>query len=72
MMLLQLFCFATPGGENQYGYGTEAEAHEYAMELVAEFSPSKLSPSADVRSDGIAFSIGEALAVLREGHETQS
>jgi hypothetical protein len=25
LMLLQLFCFATPGAETQYGYGTAAE-----------------------------------------------
>jgi hypothetical protein len=69
MELLQLFCFASTGARNQFGYGTAAEAHEYASQIASEYTPCALTPTADVGADGIAFSIREALAVLHEGQE---
>jgi hypothetical protein len=65
-MTLRWFRFSAPGVDDQYGYGTEAEADEYARELPPEYSASPLSATTPVNVDGIAFSIREALAVLHK------
>jgi hypothetical protein len=65
-MMLRWFRFSATEGD-WYGYGTEAEADEYAQEFASDYSavpPNDLLPGT---VDAKAFSIREALAFLREG-----
>lgn len=60
-MTLRWFRFSAPQGGHWYGYGTEAEAAEYARRVAPVYSavpPSEVLPSA---VDCKAFSIREAL-----------
>lgn len=64
-MTLQWFRFSAPEGGDRYGYGTEAEAGEYARRFASTYS---VVPPGDVLPtlDSNAFSIREALMVPRK------
>ena len=60
-MTLQWFRLSAPGGGDWYGYGTEAEAGEYARKFASAYSAVPLSDVLPSTVDGKAFSIREAL-----------
>jgi hypothetical protein len=60
-MKLQWFRFSAAGVADSYGYGTVAEAAEYAQKAAPEYAAVPLNAVLPAAADAPAFSIRKAL-----------
>ncbi len=64
-MTPQWFRFSAPDAEDQFGYGRQTEAEEYAKALGG-LRVQPLGYDIDLGSHGVGFLIAEALACLKD------